>query len=362
MNAPRYATAAARLIRRYLPNEGVVPHDQARGVATIERAMHARERRRRRQRFAGMFAAAAVLLLVGQLLRSKVFGSPPPTAVVVTATPSGQGAAVRATESERALSTRDRLEPGQRIETADEGGASLQLSTGTSMALAGKSSFRVDSQGVVERFSLLRGELTAHVAKLASGQRFIVTTPDAEIEVRGTRFRLSFLEHADPCAGTSTRIEVTEGVVEVRAARGVTTVSAGQHWPADCTVAAEGALDEATDPKSYSPSIAEPSPAPIKGGRAATPEQESALLPANDLFADGVARRRQGDVSGALRVYQELLRRFPNSALAENAMVERMRLLAKTGGPRARDEARRYSKRYPHGFALQEAQRLLAEP
>jgi ferric-dicitrate binding protein FerR (iron transport regulator) len=362
VNAPRYATAAARLIRRYLPNEGVVSHDQARGVATIERAMHARDRRRRLKRYAGVLAGAAALLLIGQALRLKAFGSASPTGVVVVATPSGQGAAVRATESGRALATRDRLEAGQRIETAADGGASLQLSTGTSMALAGKSSFRVDSQGVVERFSLLRGELTAHVAKLASGQRFIVTTPDAEIEVRGTRFRLSFLEHPDPCSGTFTRLEVTEGVVELRAARGVTTVSAGQHWPADCAEPAPSALEEPANPKPHSSTIAKPDAPPVSSERTPTPEQESALLPANDLFADGVARRRQGDVHGALRVYQELLRRFPDSALAENAMVERMRLLARTGGSPARDEARRYLKRYPHGFAFEEAQRLAAEP
>ena len=80
------------------------------------------------------------------------------------------------------------------------------------------------------------------------------------------------------------------------------------------------------------------------------------------MFAEGVAKRRQGDVSGALRAYRELLTRFPRSALAENALVERMRLLASTGDPATVPEAKRYLARYPGGFAVKEAQRLAAEP
>ena len=80
------------------------------------------------------------------------------------------------------------------------------------------------------------------------------------------------------------------------------------------------------------------------------------------MFAEGVARRRQGDASGALRVYQELLTRFPRSALAENALVERMRLLVSLGDPAKASEAKRYLARYPRGFAVKEAQALVAEP
>jgi hypothetical protein len=84
------------------------------------------------------------------------------------------------------------------------------------------------------------------------------------------------------------------------------------------------------------------------------------LTAQNDLFAEGVARGRQGDTSGALRAYQELMSRFPSSPLAENALVERMRLLATT--PEGAREAQRYLARYPHGFAAGEAKKLSAEP
>jgi outer membrane protein assembly factor BamD (BamD/ComL family) len=80
------------------------------------------------------------------------------------------------------------------------------------------------------------------------------------------------------------------------------------------------------------------------------------------LFAEGVALRRRGDVAGALRAYQDLIAEFPSSPLAENAMVERMRLLSTSERARAREEARRYLRRYPRGFALEEARRLTDEP
>jgi hypothetical protein len=64
-------------------------------------------------------------------------------------------------------------------------------------------------------------------------------------------------------------------------------------------------------------------------------------------------------VAGALHAYQELIRRFPDSQLVENALVERMRLLLPSDAERAREEARRYLLHYPHGFAQAEAQRML---
>jgi outer membrane protein assembly factor BamD (BamD/ComL family) len=96
--------------------------------------------------------------------------------------------------------------------------------------------------------------------------------------------------------------------------------------------------------------------------RAPERERDSSLTAPNDLFQEGVALRRQGDASGALRAYQALLTRFPGSPLVENAMAERLRLLAKTGDARASAEARRYLERFPHGFAANEARAMVAKP
>lgn len=358
MNIPSHAEAAAKLLRSRVGATRPVPDERERSIATIERAMHARVRRRRAVGVGLTLAAAAALLLTAQGVRHWTSRATSPTLVAINVSPAGRGAALRAGDRAQPLTEGAALGAGQRIETPADGGASLQLSTGTAMDLSGSTSFRVDSQGAIERFALQRGELSAHVAKLTSTQRFIVTTPDAEVEVRGTRFRVGVLDRGEACGnGSRTRLEVSEGVVEVREAGASILIRAGQHWPSDCDTSRPTAAAEPVAPGSDTrPALRELKPA------ATAPERTSALAQQNDLFAEGVALRRQGDVGGALRIYQEVIARFPKSPLAENARVERMRVLAKSHDRRAVDEARLYLARYPHGFATQEAQQLLAEP
>ena len=366
MNTPRYAAAAAKLLRRYLPGAIVASGQEVRGIATIERAMRARTRRRRLLAIGASLAAAAAVLLVGTQLDNWRKSSPRSGVIAIYVTPSGQGAALARDEHEAPLQAHSSIESGQRVETPADGGASLELSTGTSMTLAGRTSFRVDSQGGTQRFTLQRGEILASVAKLRAAQRFIIDTPDAEVEVRGTRFRLRVIEHGESCgAGTRTRLDVSEGVVEVRAPnREAIGVKAGEVWPADCSATVSVRRDPAP-PQSAARTAAPASKHDVRSAaRAAVSdgevERSSGLTLQNDLFAEGVARARRGDTSGALRTFQELTNRFPSSALAENAIVERMRLLAQTPGGSL--EARRYLARYPHGFAVREAKKLLAEP
>lgn len=378
MNVPRFASAAAKLLRGSLPEDKPKAGDRVRGIATIERAMLARARRRRlKWAGAAVVSCAAAFLLVsaGRWTSAR---RPTGPVVSINVSPAGHGAALRAGDHAEALPERAELASGQRIETPADGGASLRLSTGTSMDLGGSTSFQVDSQGSVERFSLQQGELSAHVAKLSVGQRFIIGTPDAEVEVRGTRFRVRVLDKAGACgSGSRTRLEVTEGIVEVRASGTTVDVVAGQRWPSDC------AEPESKYPATAAPSLPGmvPSPSasvdathtPVRRPLSIGPadqapsvreigEQASELAQQNDSFAEGVALHRQGDVAGALRAFQSFMVRFPRSPLAENALVQRMRLLANAHDPSARAEAQRYIARYPRGFALKEAKQLAEAP
>ncbi len=367
MNVPPYAVAAARLLRRAVQSLPLPSGDRARGLMSIEHAMAARGRRRR-WLWRGVAAlAAAAALLVGWQLHWRggaELVAQPPAAV----SPLGDGATLRVGAAETALTAQTAVVIGATIETAKEGGAALQLSTRSSLVLSGKTSLRLDSNDRMQRFTLGHGSLSAHVAKLAEGQRFIVSTPDAEIEVRGTRFVLRVLERPEACGlGSRTRLEVSEGVVEVRAAGAGSRVVAGQSWPADCADVARSLADEAAGESRAAPIAANPASATLGTGRPAVaagpaPGGPSLLTQQNDLFAEGVALRRHGDVAGALRAYQDLIAQFPASPLAENAMVERMRLLSTTQRSRAQEEARRYLRRYPRGFALEQARRLTEEP
>jgi TolA-binding protein len=358
MNVPRYAAAAARLLGRRVPAARPAAGDRERGIGTIQAALSARTRRRRLLGAGGVLALAASALL-GIALRGSV-GAPAPIVeehVSIRVEPS-QGVSLYDGRQTRPLTERTSLEQGQRLETSATGSAALSLSTGTALELGSAASFLLDSQGNVERFSLERGRLSANVAKLAAGQRFIVATPDAEIEVRGTKFSIDVLERGEECGGGArSRLAVTEGVVEVRRGGGMAAlVRAGQHWPVDCD--GNGATALAGQP--------EHEPAPARAQNAAATKSAAApaspLARANDLFAEGVALRRRGDVSGALRAYQDVMTRFPTSPLSENALVERMRLLSTVSSVKARGEAQRYLSRYPAGFAVEEARQLAAKP
>jgi ferric-dicitrate binding protein FerR (iron transport regulator) len=377
MNLPSYAAAAARLLRLHALHTDSVAADRERGVSTIERALRARARRRRLQAALAVFAAAALLVLWQVARLTKLGSGAGFERVTISALPAGRGAALRVAGRELKLEGPAELGVGDSVETLTHGGAALRLSTGTQLELASAVTFRVDSQGPTERFALLRGQLSAQVAKLAKAQRFIVETPDAEIEVRGTKFRLSVLERGEACAGGSrTRLLVVEGLVEVRVAAGKLQVGAGRSWPSDCEMAAAEAPVAGPPqalaverPAPPSEAVAQPmktEPAHVASSTAA-PERlaadaASALARQNDAFAASVALRRQGDVEGALRAYRDFSARFPNSPLAENAMVERMRLLAIHQPSSARAEAQRYLARYPRGFALDEARRLSGLP
>ncbi|HEY6080663.1 MAG TPA: FecR domain-containing protein [Polyangiaceae bacterium] len=359
MNVPSYAAAAAKLLERGLRQRSAPrDEDRARGVATIERALQAQARRRRFRTAFGVAAAAALVVLGWQGFHAAAGDA----GVSIRALPAGEGATLRTSQRSEALTQATQLAVGQAVETRSGGGATFELSTGSSLQLAASSLFRVDDRSAVQRFALQRGELSAHVAKLSSGQRFIVATPDAELEVRGTRFKASVVEGQESCAGHRTRLEVSEGTVEVRSAGSVVRVTAGQRWPANCE-----AVERAEEQPPHLPATGTPDTAPVARSAAAgntshPTEQGSGLAQQNDLFAAAVALRRQGDVSAALRTYQELIARFPSSPLAENAAVERLRLLSAKRPARAREEARAYLKRYPSGFAVDEARQLASGP
>lgn len=376
MNVPRYAAAAAKLLARHVTNDAPPAGERERGIETIERAMQQRLRRRSWWRGAAVLAAAAAFALLWIVVPRASSEGAPVAGARVDVSPLGRGATLRDSAGAHRLDSGAELGPDQAIETVEGGGASLRLSTGTRIELAGKTSFRVGSRGQSERFTLARGELSAHVAKLGPGQRFIVETPDAEIEVRGTVFQLAVSSEREGCgAGSLTRLSVTEGVVEVRSAGASVRVGRGEHWPPDCPTNAAEAPSAAAPRGSDVHRHAGPVPsvrvtaatrgAPHTAGpvNAAAPVRDDAALKRqNDLYAEAVAAAKRGDRAAALKAYEELIHGFPGSPLVENALVERMRLVLPSDPERARAEARRYLVQYPHGFAVEEAQRVVGRP
>jgi ferric-dicitrate binding protein FerR (iron transport regulator) len=251
---------------------------------------------------------------------------------------------------------------GSRVVVAPRGTAELSLTTGTRLDLDGESDLAVQQNGSIQRFRLATGSVNATVAKLGPGERFIVDTPDASVEVRGTAFRLSVLDRATACdEGTRTRLSVSEGVVTVSSRGNVTQVAAGARWPAECGAAAGSAKVEV---ERAAASEASAAPArlvkrkPVAPAHGSTEVKASTLSRQNDLFADAARKRRSGDVSSALRLYGEFVRTYPNSPLTQNARVEIMRLTSSQDAKAASRQARRYLNDYPNGFAREEAEKL----
>jgi ferric-dicitrate binding protein FerR (iron transport regulator) len=201
--------------------------------------------------------------------------------------------------------------------------ATLTGADGTVVHLEPRTDVVLVRADAVRWFQLQRGTFEAHVAKLAAGRRFVVATPDRQVEVRGTRFQVS-LAPADPSCGdgTVTRVVVDEGVVTVRAADGSEDrVAAGERWPANCSTAARPHRSHPTERPS----------APAAAPAAASASTSTSTLAAeNDLFGRAARAQRAGDAATALHLLDDLLARYPGSPLRSAAETERARLLERT--------------------------------
>ncbi len=370
MNNPRYAKLAARLLRTGHPEATPPSYARERGVATIERAMQQLQRRQRYRWWAtggGVAVAAATLLWFSAYAPQAEPSSLTKNEQLLTVASANGGAWFSTKDGRKALQSETTLPVGALVSTMRQGEAQLQLSTGTRLGLSSNTELQLASNTQNQRFILSSGSMQANVHELSAEERFVVITPDSEVEVVGTTFRLSVLSAAEACGdGLRTRLEVVEGVVEVRADARSWRIGAGQRWPADCEPVPEPSQQDLGEPTPEAADAPEGQAdvdvgeLPSAQRKQPTPAERSVLREQSDLFGRAAAAGRRGNTTLALRLYGQLLSRFPHSALAENAMVSRMRLLASSGSDRARSEAKRYLARFPQGFAREEARRVLA--
>jgi FecR-like protein len=263
---------------------------------------------------------------------------------------------------------------GQLLDAHGTGSARLSFSGGTELRLAQESRIAVKAMGAVQRFRLGHGRLHAEVAPLEPGQRFLIETPDGEIEVHGTVFELGVVPSRSPCpVVTTTRLIVLRGVVEVRAAGRDDFIRAGQHWPPECEALA--GLSGSPGPTAAASPFAESPPRADRSATVAAPRpthrdsapdgrapaiSASELTAQNDLFAAAMTAKRRGQTTQALDELSRLIQRFPRGPLVEAAHVERMRLYRQSGdGASARRYAHEYLREFSNGFARAEAHLIL---
>ncbi len=267
----------------------------------------------------------------------------------IVAHPVGGGSSVVVSGAQAPLDEGRLLGAGSRVVTPANGRAMLSFSTGSTVLLREGTDMTVATEGAAQVLRLDAGSVELHVAKLTSTQRFLVDTPDSEVEVRGTRFSVSVVPPDPACgAGVRTRVAVSEGVVVVRHAGVEDRVALGEAWPAGCT-----RIGPSTAMAGVRSASNTPTPAALPAG--------STLADQNDLFAAAAAANRRGDTR-APRWPRSIafLATYPASPLVESALVERMRLLQSTSRGRSSAAAKEYLARYPNGFAHAEAEAIVA--
>jgi len=337
---PRYAKLAAKVLARRAEEDGSAATgallDRTAAVAAIEGALQARGRRRRTGLGWGIVAAAAaVLIVIGwQGLRA-----PAPTAERPVETPSDL--AVTALEGDASIETQSgataagagaRITAGSWVRVPDSGRLVLALDSGTRLRVAASSRARVSALGALQRFDLESGSLSADVAKLPPGGRFVIGTADAEVEVRGTRFDVVVGPTASACAPfVRTRVVVHEGVVAVRFGGGEVRLAAGSTWPACAPTAAAPTAPVPARTGHARAARVQVAPA-ASAGTPVTALDSSTLAEQNDLFAAALAARRRGELGEAIRWLDRLIARYPNGQLIDSARAERQRLIESGGG------------------------------
>ncbi|MGC4090256.1 MAG: FecR family protein [Polyangiaceae bacterium] len=377
-----FSQMGARLLSQNVEEPRARGVDREQGIAIVARAIGDRARRRQRARvlaYGGALSAAAAVAVVAGFFGARQATSTDPALAACRAAGS---CAARAEAIQYGTIDGRRFAPGESLSAPADRSTSVAFGRGTEVALDARSVLEYRQGDSTRRFGLLEGAVHLRVGKLGPGQRFVVETPDAEVEVRGTAFHVALEPLGQGCASPRTRVDVDEGVVEVRFHGQVFRLTPGGHWPAHCDVPSTVVTEVAEVAPATAPPVSAPhaaavkaAPAPHAKGQA---EQKAAEAPArepekptdnasalseqNNLYGKAVSARRAGRVSEALAAYDQLLSRFPSGALAESARAERLRLLIRAGSSNARTEAARYLARYPRGLASAEARELLGQP
>lgn len=360
--------------------------DDAAMIDVLAEAIVREARKRRHRRIMAVTAGALAVAAAAAIVIGRRAPEPSRAIAIATATPAAAHVAplVDGTTIVRAgIGSGSSIEDGSPLAVGDRvvsgsGRAMVSLAAGTHLVVEEEADLAVRSLHGMQAFELRAGAVRADVAKLRANERFLIHTRDAEIEVKGTSFRVSVVQSDPSCRqGTITRVAVAEGDVVVRTIAAEEHVLANQSWPPECArdggvPLAPATAETAKAPPTRSvtaapapsvpsrpPQASAPSTPPVPPARASATET-SQLAAQTALFADATAARRRGDSLRAIERYEELTRKYPASALAESALVERMRLLAMRDEHAGADAARDYLVRYPHGFARDEAARLAA--
>lgn len=342
MKGDRYATLATRLLRDVRRGASVDLGDRAAGIAAIEQALGGRRRRARLLRGSGVALVAGVLVTIGLTLPRSRPGPDAPAHAPVASAPArpiaatvarGRHATLVRQGTRIAAAAGTAVMPGDQIRAPGHG-AQIDLPGGTRLVVAPDGALDLLDLGPHARLALRAGRVQADVAKLAPGERFVLVTADAEVEVKGTSFEVAVVANPGCPGGTATWVKVQEGVVAVTSGDAVLSLRAGESWSRPCppvpsrrAILRGSATERVRPARAHRPRAPEMPDAPATVAEpTVAPLPSSTLREENDLFAAALLAEKTGDVAAALRHFDELLVRFPGGSLAAAAREQRHRL------------------------------------
>jgi hypothetical protein len=222
------------------------------------------------------------------------------------------------------------------------------------------------SEHGVARASLTSGAAAFHVQRLTPAERFFLTLPDGEIEVRGTRFVVTVR------GGHTDRVEVSEGLVMLKL-RGDADrfLGAGQEWerpisppPAESLASTE-AVSAPQAPSPGGPAVRAPRPASAPAS-AIAPRLPPPLSPrrrlADERFAAAMSALGAGHDERADVLFESFVRDFADDGRAEDASFLSAVACSRAGDAhRAAVLARDYLRTYRQGLRRREAEILAQE-
>jgi hypothetical protein len=221
---------------------------------------------------------------------------------------------------------------------------------------SGPARWTSERRGAMAHVSLTDGAVWVHVERTRSEQKFVLTMPDGDIEVHGTRF-LTVVGK-----GSTNRVQVTEGVVSLRL-RGEPdrTLRAGDAW--DRPIVEETPVAAIVAP-SVAPSV--PTKAiegrPARAARSTDDTNKAPAEPEIDPFVSGVQAFRGGDYAAADDLLARFVREMPADSRIEDATFLRAVANARQGKKAtAADLARSYLNRFPKGLRRPEAERIAGQ-
>ena len=203
------------------------------------------------------------------------------------------------------------------------------------------------------------GDVELQVRKQRPDERFLVTVPDGEVEVRGTTFQVSVHE------GRTSRVHVDTGVVVVRV-HGETVLTAGETWapPGDQPMFLPPPLASASAAEPVFPALRAPASSARSAG-VRKPTVPAATAPSGDRemtqYDEAIQAYRLARFELAATLLHTFVADHSSSALVDDASFIEASSLASAGHTEAAARlASDHLRRFPSSFHHKDAAILVA--